>query len=150
MLAYTIEVLIKGIIVVSMLMLAAAYMTYLERVVMARMQLRIGPNRVGPLGLLQPIADGIKLLCKERFQPANVDNLPLHRFICLCPNPSWGDRLSMGSPHSTAYSRCQCGYCLSACFFLTRCLWCCIGRLGIEQSLFTSRWFAKHSSNDKL
>jgi NADH-quinone oxidoreductase subunit H len=75
MLAYTIEVLIKGIIVVSMLMLAAAYMTYLERVVMARMQLRIGPNRVGPLGLLQPIADGIKLLCKERFQPANVDKL---------------------------------------------------------------------------
>lgn len=67
------EVLIKGIIVIGMLMLAAAYMTYLERVIMARLQLRLGPNRVGPLGLLQPIADGIKLLCKENFQPKNID-----------------------------------------------------------------------------
>jgi NADH-quinone oxidoreductase subunit H len=75
MLSVAIEVIIKGIIVVSLLMLAAAYMTFLERVVMARLQLRVGPNRVGPLGLLQPIADGIKLLCKESFQPANVDRL---------------------------------------------------------------------------
>lgn len=73
MLAVTIEVLIKGVIVIGLLMLAAAYMTFMERVVMARMQLRLGPNRVGPLGLLQPIADGIKLLTKEHFQPANVD-----------------------------------------------------------------------------
>ncbi len=68
-----IEVLIKGIVVISILMLSAAYMTFLERVVMARMQLRLGPNRVGPLGLLQPIADGIKLLTKERFQPTGVE-----------------------------------------------------------------------------
>jgi NADH-quinone oxidoreductase subunit H len=73
MLSVAVEVIIKGIIVVSVLMLAAAYMTFLERVIMARLQLRIGPNRVGPLGLFQPIADGIKLLCKERFQPANID-----------------------------------------------------------------------------
>jgi len=73
MTALIIEVLVKGIIVIGLLMLAAAYMTFMERVVMARMQLRLGPNRVGPLGLLQPIADGIKLLSKERFQPANVD-----------------------------------------------------------------------------
>lgn len=73
MLAVAIEVLIKGIIVISVLMLAAAYMTFMERIVMARLQLRLGPTRVGPLGLLQPIADGIKLLCKESFQPANVD-----------------------------------------------------------------------------
>lgn len=73
MLAIIIEVLIKGIIVIGLLMLAAAYMTFMERVVMARLQLRLGPNRVGPLGLLQPIADGIKLLTKEHFQPANVD-----------------------------------------------------------------------------
>ncbi|MDP1880512.1 MAG: NADH-quinone oxidoreductase subunit NuoH [Parachlamydiaceae bacterium] len=67
--------LIKGIILIGILLLCAAYMTFLERVIMARMQLRLGPNRVGPLGLLQPIADGIKLLCKERFQPAGVDKL---------------------------------------------------------------------------
>lgn len=67
------EVLIKGIVVIICLMLAAAYMTFCERVIMARLQLRLGPNRVGPLGLLQPIADGIKLLTKERFQPANIE-----------------------------------------------------------------------------
>ncbi len=65
--------IIKGIVVIALLFLAAAYMTFMERVVMARMQLRLGPNRVGPCGLLQPIADGIKLLCKERFQPERAD-----------------------------------------------------------------------------
>lgn len=63
----------KGLIMILILMGAAAYMTFAERVVMARMQLRLGPNRVGPLGLLQPIADGIKLLLKESFRPANVE-----------------------------------------------------------------------------
>lgn len=66
-------VLLKGLIIVLILMGIAAYMTLCERVIMARMQLRLGPNRVGPFGLLQPIADGIKLLCKERFQPHNID-----------------------------------------------------------------------------
>lgn len=68
-----IEVLIKGIILILILMGAAAYMTLLERVVIARLQQRLGPNRVGPLGLLQPIADGIKLLTKEKFQPAGIE-----------------------------------------------------------------------------
>lgn len=69
-----IEVLIKGLVLIAFLMGMAAYMTWAERVVMARMQLRLGPNRVGPLGLLQPIADGIKLLLKERFQPKGVES----------------------------------------------------------------------------
>lgn len=71
----TAEVLIKGLILILVLMGAAAYMTFLERILMARIQIRLGPTRVGPLGLLQPIADGIKLLCKERFRPAGVDVL---------------------------------------------------------------------------
>jgi NADH-quinone oxidoreductase subunit H len=73
MLNEAIIVLIKGIVVIAILMGFAAYMTFLERVVMARVQLRIGPNRVGPWGLLQPIADGIKLLAKESFQPAGIE-----------------------------------------------------------------------------
>ncbi len=73
MLGAVLEVLIKGVVLILLLMTAAAYMTWLERVVMARMQLRLGPNRVGPLGLLQPLADGIKLLTKERFQPAEIE-----------------------------------------------------------------------------
>lgn len=68
-----IAVLIKGLVVILLLFGAAAYMTFTERVLLAWMQLRLGPNRVGPFGLLQPIADGIKLLCKEGFQPHGVD-----------------------------------------------------------------------------
>jgi NADH-quinone oxidoreductase subunit H len=52
-----------------------AYMVWLERKVAARFQDRIGPNRVGPLGLLQPIADAIKLITKEDIVPRNADQL---------------------------------------------------------------------------
>lgn len=67
------EVIIKGLVVILVLMGAGGYMTFCERVVMARMQLRLGPNRVGPFGLFQPIADGIKLFTKEGFRPAGVE-----------------------------------------------------------------------------
>lgn len=66
-------VIIKCILMVLLLLTAAAYMTLAERLVLAMVQLRYGPNRVGPLGLLQPLADGIKLITKESFQPIGVD-----------------------------------------------------------------------------
>src|SRR5881392_3359764 len=58
--------------IVAPLFLAVAYLTLWERKLIGWMQIRIGPNRVGPLGLLQPIADGIKLLFKEVILPANA------------------------------------------------------------------------------
>jgi NADH-quinone oxidoreductase subunit H len=67
---------IKAFVVINLVMAAFAYATWLERKVLARMQLRYGPNRVGPFGLLQPIADLLKLLRKESFYPtAAIDAL---------------------------------------------------------------------------
>jgi NADH-quinone oxidoreductase subunit H len=62
--------LIQAFVVINLVMAGFAYLTLAERKVMGRMQLRYGPNRVGPYGLLQPIADLLKLLHKESFRPA--------------------------------------------------------------------------------
>ncbi len=64
---------VKAILILIGLLTGFAYMTYIERRVIARMQNRIGPNRAGPFGLLQPVADGLKLLFKEEIIPAQVD-----------------------------------------------------------------------------
>jgi NADH-quinone oxidoreductase subunit H len=61
--------LIEAFVVINLVMATFAYLTLAERKVMGRMQLRYGPNRAGPFGLLQPIADLLKLLNKESFQP---------------------------------------------------------------------------------
>ena len=68
-------ILVKGVIILGFLATAAAYSTYAERKVAAHIQLRIGPNRVGPIGLLQPAADAVKLLFKENVAPGGRDRL---------------------------------------------------------------------------
>ena len=67
---------IKAFVIINLVLLTFAYTTLLERKAMARMQLRYGPNRAGPYGLLQPIADLIKLVRKESFFPAAAIDLP--------------------------------------------------------------------------
>src|SRR5512143_2373287 len=69
--------LIKTAIVVGIFMHVLAYLQWIERKVIAHVQLRLGPSRVGPHGLLQPLADVIKLLTKEDLVPPYV-NKPLY------------------------------------------------------------------------
>lgn len=61
------------IIVVHVILVTVAYSTYAERKISAWIHDRIGPNRVGPIGLLQPLADGVKLMFKEDYAPRGVD-----------------------------------------------------------------------------
>ena len=63
----------KMLIVFGGVMGALAYTTLLERRVMAFIQMRPGPNRVGPFGLLQPLADGLKFMLKEQVVPTNAN-----------------------------------------------------------------------------
>ena len=66
---------LKSAVVLVLLLATFAYMTLLERRLLGKFQIRVGPNRVGPFGLLQPLADGVKLIFKENFVPTHVDRV---------------------------------------------------------------------------
>ena len=66
-------ILLKAFAIIIPLMLGVAYLTYAERKLIGYMQIRVGPNRVGPRGWLQPIADALKLLMKEIVIPTNAN-----------------------------------------------------------------------------
>ena len=70
---FIVESVVKAAILSITLITGFAYVTLFERRLLARMQTRIGPNRVGPMGLLQPVADGIKLIFKEELIPRQAD-----------------------------------------------------------------------------
>ncbi|MDT8311671.1 MAG: complex I subunit 1 family protein, partial [Methylophaga sp.] len=80
----------KILLIIVPLMGAVAYLTLAERKVIGYIQMRIGPNRVGPLGLFQPIADGLKLLMKEVILPAKSN---LYLFV-LAPIMAIGPALA--------------------------------------------------------
>lgn len=73
--------LIKIAVMLGGLLLAASYLVWLERKFLARLQIRLGPNRAGIFGLLQPIADAVKLLTKEDIVPDQADGF----IFCLAP-----------------------------------------------------------------
>jgi NADH-quinone oxidoreductase subunit H len=66
---------VKIAVILAPVMFCVTYLTWLERKVIGRMQIRIGPNRVGPFGLLQPLADAAKLFTKETLIPADADKV---------------------------------------------------------------------------
>jgi NADH-quinone oxidoreductase subunit H len=67
------ESVVKSAVLIGVLLTFFAYLTLAERKMLGRFQIRLGPNRVGPWGLLQPVADGIKALTKEDMVPAAAD-----------------------------------------------------------------------------
>lgn len=70
-----VEWIVKGFILCLILLTGFAYLTLYERRALARMQVRVGPNRAGPQGLLQPVADAVKLIFKEELTPGHVYKL---------------------------------------------------------------------------
>ena len=95
---------IKSVIIINLVLVVFAYLTLAERKVMGRMQLRYGPNRAGPFGLLQPIADMVKLIRKESFFPGSaVDVLYIlspfvAAFTALCDLRGDPVRAGLGDP----------------------------------------------------
>src|SRR5215831_19795353 len=104
---YIIVSIIKSVAVILVLLTAVAYSVWLERKVSARIQNRWGPTRVGPFGLLQPLADGIKFIFKEDLtQPYVYKPLyiaaPMIAVICAVTSISVipiGNWISVGGIH---------------------------------------------------
>jgi NADH-quinone oxidoreductase subunit H len=69
------EFTLKSVVLLLIALTGFAYMTLTERKFIGRLQARVGPNRAGPLGLLQPVADGLKLIVKESITPVQADKL---------------------------------------------------------------------------
>ncbi len=101
--ALLIESIVKVIVVFGIFLGCVAYMTLLERKVLGRVQVRYGPNRVGPYGLWQPIADGIKAFFKEDLIPANADKplfviapmISVAAALCLIGVIPFGDKITL-------------------------------------------------------
>ena len=89
LMAYLVIPLVKIVVIVAVLMLVVAYLTFAERKVLAYMQVRIGPNRVGPRGWLQPIADGLKLFVKEDLIPSGAQRFVFVLAPCLIFVPAF-------------------------------------------------------------
>ena len=132
-----------------MLLTAVAYTVWLERKVVGHMQNRWGPTRVGPFGLLQPLADGIKFIFKEDLTPPHVYK-PLYiaapmiavmfalTSIAVIPIGNW---ITIGGVrHSTAdHGRQHRAADYSGRHFAGR-VWRCAGGMVVQQQVFPAGW----------
>ena len=113
--SFLFQKLILIVIIVSVSLVIAMYETYLERKIAAWMQDRKGPNRAGPFGILQPLADGTKLFFKEEIIP-NTSNkvlfvlgpgLAMLAALMTCAVIPWGNVLQLGDT-KVPLANCGC------------------------------------------
>ena len=136
--------LIKSALVAFIFLTVLAYLQWVERKVLAHIQLRPGPYRVGPHGLLQPLADVIKLLTKEGLIPANVNTF----FYLLAPFLAvtialisisvipFGPEINVGGVRTCMrLTDLNDRYPVRAGVVVDGCLRCCAGRMGFEQQV---------------
>jgi len=103
--------LIKVIVILAVLLLTMAYLTFAERKILAYMQVRVGPNRVGPKGWLQPIADGLKLFVKEDLVPGKAERFVFFLAPILIFSPAmlvwavipWGETFTVAGVTITPF-----------------------------------------------
>lgn len=106
-----VEWTVKALVLSLVLLTGFAYTTYLERKLIARFQVRIGPNQAGPYGLLQPLADGLKLIFKEEIIPDQADKVlfVLAPIITVIPSLAvaavipWGEKVTLFGREVTLY-----------------------------------------------
>jgi len=116
--ALVVEWIVKSILIIAMMIIGFAYLTYYERKALARIQVRIGPNRAGPFGLLQPIADAVKLIFKEELIPGTADKVifimapiitVVPALVILAVIPWGGDVILFGRTFSLALTDINVG-----------------------------------------
>lgn len=105
------EWVLKSVFILIAMTAGFAYLTLFERRMIAKFQVRIGPNRAGPFGLLQPVADGIKLIFKEELIPSQADKIMFVLAPIITVMPSlivtavipWGDAVRIGGQTINLY-----------------------------------------------
>jgi NADH-quinone oxidoreductase subunit H len=127
-------------LVLSILLLLVTYLVYVERKFLGRLQVRIGPNRAGPFGLLQPVADFVKMVTKEDIVPEGADRI----IFLLAPSivaatallifavVPFGADLTIGGRQIHLVITPQRGIALCVCALVPGCVWRGIGWLGVQ------------------
>ena len=150
--------LIKAAVVAFVLLTTLAYLQWIERKVIAHVQLRVGPYRVGPHGLLQPLADVIKLITKEDLIPSHVNKFfyllapfvaVMLALISICVIP-FGPQITIG-PVTTWMQLTDLN--IGVLFVLAISSWASTAsrwRLGVEQQIFAAGRTAQFGADDQL